>query len=591
MPTEKDTPFDYSKAVEIAPRIWWVGRVLENDPFQCHVYLIENGEDSVLIDPGSKLTWPETRKKILSLMPLEKIRYIICHHQDPDITSAVGDLLEEIGTEGRRLVTHWRAAELLDHYGWGIDYYEVSSRDWVLHAGKRKLRFIFTPYMHFPGNFCTFDEESRILFSSDIFGAITERFALFADNAESYFRQMKPFHTHYMPAREIVNHGLNNIEKGSTDIEMIAPQHGSIIPREMVKPIMSKLRKLECGLFLEFGGTRNIEMMSEVNDILPRVFETAAYFDNFQADANRIIEIVNRVFPLKRIFALSLIDDDHFIRLDSESAIVRPCTRSKEEIKRNVAEVMEKRRRKFVTSDQVGCLEEQEAYPTYLFPLIGYEGDDVIGVGMFVFDRSMPTGGNVAELVGKFEKAIAIIARREIEVYRMEDEKRRVYKMAITDNLTGLYNRYYLEETGTREMAKSKRYEYPVSVLYMDIDHFKKINDTYGHDVGDLVLKRFAALISENLRESDTAYRLGGEEFLVLMPYTDEKRALESAERLRRIVRERGCVDIGHEHICFTFSAGITDTTEADHDISRLLKIADDKLYRAKESGRDRIVV
>ncbi|WP_457597553.1 oxygen-binding di-iron domain-containing protein [Hydrogenimonas sp.] len=579
---------DTAHAVEIAPKIWWVGHVLENDPFQCHVYLIENGDDSILLDPGSRLTWPHTRRKILEVLPLEKIRYIVCHHQDPDITLAVTDLLEEIGTEGRCLVTHWRAAELLDHYDWGVEYYEVQANGWRLEAGDRRLRFVFTPYMHFPGAFCTYDEATGILFSSDIFGAITETFSLYAKDAESYFKQMEPFHTHYMPATEIVNHGLDNIEK-CRPISMIAPQHGSIVPGEMVETLIRRLRKLKCGLYIEFGGTRKIELMSRVNTVLPEVFEAAAYFDSFHSDSRRILESMGKVFPILRIVALGITEEERFIRLDSDAASVVPCKRDKEEIYQRFRDLFVRRVRRFTTARKLKCLEDESDRVVYLFPLLDYD-KNVMGVGMFVFDETMETDPETLEMLRKFEIAIDVIAKREVEVYRIESERKRVYTMAITDSLTGLYNRYYLDEVAGQELAKSKRYDYPVSVLYLDLDHFKKVNDTYGHDIGDIVLKRFAHLLRENIRESDMAFRLGGEEFLVMMPYTDTARALEIGKRLRDIVKQEGCVTVGRERICYTFSGGVTDTGEAGYDLETLLKRADEKLYEAKRSGRDRIV-
>ncbi|WP_456451118.1 oxygen-binding di-iron domain-containing protein [Hydrogenimonas sp.] len=582
-------PSEYASPVEIAPNIWWVGHVLPDDPFQCHVYLIDNGKQSILVDPGSKLTWPHTREKILQLMPLTNIRYIVCHHQDPDITLAVTDLLEEIGTKNRKLVTHWRAAELLDHYDWGIEYYEVQAEGWRLDAGGRKLLFAFTPYMHFPGAFCTYDEATGVLFSSDIFGAITEEFSLYAKDAESYFAQMEPFHTHYMPATEIVNHGLDNIEK-CHPIRLIAPQHGSIVPQEMVRPLIEKLRRLKCGLYLEFGGIRKIELMSKVNAILPEVFEAAAYFDSFHADTRHILRSMGKVFPIRRVFTLALIENSYFIRLDSEAPAIAPCKKDKPEIYDRFREVFEEHKRLFLRSRDIKCLEAETDDLVYVFPLLDYD-KSVLGVGMFVFDAAMEADMETMEMLQKFEIAIDVIAKREIEVYRIEDEKKRVYTMAITDNLTQLYNRYYLEETAHQELAKSKRYEYPVSILYLDLDHFKRINDTYGHDIGDIVLKRFAQFVHANLRESDTAFRLGGEEFMVMMPYTDRFQAKEIAERLRRKIAQEGAVELGKERIRYTFSGGITDTEESGHDLESLLKKADEKLYNAKRSGRDRIEV
>ncbi|WP_456381346.1 oxygen-binding di-iron domain-containing protein [Hydrogenimonas sp.] len=589
IPLQKRGKIDFSGAVEIAQNIWWVGYILENDPFQCHVYLIENGEESILIDPGSKITWPHTREKILQRIPLSHIKYIICHHQDPDITSCIGDLLAEIGTEGRYLVTHWRAAELLEHYDWGIQFYEVQAKSWKLDANGRKLKFVFTPYMHFPGAFCSYDIQTGTLFSSDIFGAMTETFSLYAKDADTYFRQMEPFHTHYMPATEIVNHGLDNIEK-CEPIDLIAPQHGSIIRKELIAPIIHKLRHLKCGLYLEFGGTKKIELMTKINAILPEVFEVAAFFENFHADTGRILASMRKAFPIHRIFTLALVENEYFIKLDSDTEKIRPCRRSKREILEKFHTTFFQRKRAFVDSEFIGYLKSETPATFYTFP-VHDKGKNVIGVGAFVLERSFERSEEMMEMLKKFEIAVDIVTKREVEVYLLEKEKSQAYTMAITDKLTGLFNRHYLEDAAITELIKAKRHGYPVSFLYLDIDFFKKINDTYGHDVGDRILTRFAHLITANLRESDMAFRLGGEEFLIVLPHTGRNDAFRMAERLRKTVHENGCFEEEGRNICFTFSAGIADTEECGFETERLLKRADARLYEAKRSGRDRIVL
>ncbi|BDY13625.1 oxygen-binding di-iron domain-containing protein [Hydrogenimonas cancrithermarum] len=578
---------DLTGPIEISPQIWWVGHLLENDPFQCHVYLIENGDRSILIDPGSKLTWPHSREKIRRILPLEHIKYIVCQHPDPDITSGIEDLLAEIGTEGRQLVTHWRSAELLEHYDWGLDFYEVQAENWELVAGDRRIKFIFTPYMHFPGAICTYDVQTEILFSSDIFGAVTENFSLFATDEKSYFQAMIPFHTHYMPATEIVNHGLDNIEK--YPLSLIAPQHGSIIKKAFIPFLIKELRNLKCGIYLEYGGTRKIELISKINAIMPEVFEAAAFFDSFHRDTQHILKIMQKVFPISRILALVLIDNSYFIKLDSDNDTVVPCNRRKEDILNKFSETFYKQKRLVMGSEIIECIRFDTPKKLYLFPIRNYK-KKVTGIGMFALDPAFETSEEILNMLRKFEIAVDVIAKREVEVYRLENEKKKVYTMAITDQLTGLYNRYYLEETGEAELARAKRHAYPVAVLYLDIDYFKKINDRYGHDIGDRILKHFATLISGHLRKGDLAFRLGGEEFMVLMPYTNRSDALKIAKRLQAIVKERGVIDTAEGEVSFTFSGGVTDTDECGYDLQTMLKRADEKLYAAKAAGRNRIV-
>ena len=153
---------DYSKPVEIAEDVFWVGSIIPNDPFQCHVYLIRNGTESILIDPGSLVTFPVVFEKITSLLPLRNIKYIIMHHQDPDITSSYSILESLMPQSEKYIITHWRTEMLLKHYNWKSKFFLVDQHDWKLKAGDRVLKFIFTPYAHFPGAICTYDKKTKI---------------------------------------------------------------------------------------------------------------------------------------------------------------------------------------------------------------------------------------------------------------------------------------------------------------------------------------------------------------------------------------------------------------------------------------------
>jgi flavorubredoxin len=213
---------DTRHAVEIAPRIWWVGEILADDPFQCHVYLLEQGDQSVLFDPGSRLTLSGTLRKIVEVMPINRIRYYVCHHQDPDITAAMPLIDELIERKDAVLVTHWRAQALLKHYALRMPFWLVDEHDWRLPLEDRELQFIFTPYAHFPGAFCTFDPKSRILFSSDLFGGFTTQPTLVARD-ESHFEAIRPFHEHYMPSRDILGYALAQIDRSRPSPPSTAP--------------------------------------------------------------------------------------------------------------------------------------------------------------------------------------------------------------------------------------------------------------------------------------------------------------------------------------------------------------------------------
>ncbi|MBB6481590.1 sensor domain-containing diguanylate cyclase [Spirochaeta isovalerica] len=158
-------------------------------------------------------------------------------------------------------------------------------------------------------------------------------------------------------------------------------------------------------------------------------------------------------------------------------------------------------------------------------------------------------------------------------------------KMIITDELTSLFNRRHYDARIRDEILRAERYGSKLSILMIDIDLFKQINDTYGHRAGDIALKELAKTIKGKIRNTDSAYRTGGEEFVVIAPLTDENSAMKAAERLRKAVSEIR-VDTGFGSFSFTISLGITTHTKGD-TYSSLNERADVALYLSKESGRN----
>ncbi len=238
---------DFTKAIEIADHIWWVGMYLSNDPFQCHPYFIENGEDSVLIDPGSMLEFDAVVRKIESISSMQHIRYIILHHQDPDLAASVPAMEKLIDRKDLQIITHSRMVPLVKHYLIESDYYEIDKHDHALECGALSLRFVTTPYCHSPGAFVTYEPHTKTLFSGDIFGGIEESWEFYAK--EDYFQKARQFHAEYIPSRDIFNYALSKIEM--LDLEMIAPQHGSIIRKPQIPRLIEQMKTLECGLYIE----------------------------------------------------------------------------------------------------------------------------------------------------------------------------------------------------------------------------------------------------------------------------------------------------------------------------------------------------
>lgn len=194
--------------------------------------------------------------------------------------------------------------------------------------------------------------------------------------------------------------------------------------------------------------------------------------------------------------------------------------------------------------------------------------------------------------------ALAAVERRRLEQerIRVSTELQRTRQLALVDELTGLANRRALDVILPEEVARALRHRRPLSLLMADVDHFKKINDTYGHPAGDEVLRQMAHLLTAKLRSIDKAVRYGGEELLVVLPETELAEAGSVAERFRQAVEEHVFVvdpedDEPPIPLSLTASVGVAGLPENADSLERLVELADRALYDAKHQGRNRVVV
>jgi len=181
--------------------------------------------------------------------------------------------------------------------------------------------------------------------------------------------------------------------------------------------------------------------------------------------------------------------------------------------------------------------------------------------------------------------------RRQRYAAELRESVSNTLQAAVVDELTGLYNRRYFDRHLNLMFAKAREQERPLSLMMLDLDHFKGVNDSHGHDAGDNVLKEFAARLQRNIRGIDLACRFGGEEFVVLMPDTDADIARAVAERVRSAVADQGVALPGGPLVGITVSAGLAVFDEDIDSPELLLKRADIALYRAKNQGRNRVIL
>jgi diguanylate cyclase (GGDEF)-like protein len=198
---------------------------------------------------------------------------------------------------------------------------------------------------------------------------------------------------------------------------------------------------------------------------------------------------------------------------------------------------------------------------------------------------------NHAELIARINSGMRILKLEK----NLKEANEKIKVLSVTDPLTGCFNRGYMTKKLIQELKRARRYKHPLSVIFSDIDYFKKVNDTYGHQAGDLVLKEFAKCIMDNIRmDVDWLTRYGGEEFLIVLPETLSDSALSVAERIRENATQRVITWEGKDiKISASFGVVGLEERELEMDISSeaLILKADKALYQSKHDGRNRVTL
>ena len=228
-------------------------------------------------------------------------------------------------------------------------------------------------------------------------------------------------------------------------------------------------------------------------------------------------------------------------------------------------------------------------------------------------NKGVPLSGSILALPLQYKNQVLGVAnfgRKEIASFTQQDIRMlkllagqvplamanaRLYtktrELSVTDELTGVYNRRHFQEVMQLEWKRATRFKRDLSLLMVDIDFFKKFNDTYGHLAGDQVLRQAGFLLKNSLREVDTVARFGGEEFVLLLPDTDKRGALAVAEKIRHLIQEHRFFGAEKEVRPITVSVGVAGYPDDAREIEDLIDHADIVLYEAKDSGRNRVVV
>ncbi len=320
-----------------------------------------------------------------------------------------------------------------------------------------------------------------------------------------------------------------------------------------LKPDYEELEELVNSLTQELSTCRKFQRL------LQQAEQTAKALLNATTDSAILIDIKGKILAANEIAAKRFsADNDDMIRKNLFDILPPTLAQQK---KSRIDQVLDSGDPLQFEDDYAGTIFLNSLYP--------------------VFDRQ----GNIQNLA-YFSRDIT--AQRQIEQERRESE-RRYKELSITDDLTNLYNSRHFYSSLQLEIRRAHRYRRALALLMVDIDDFKRFNDTYGHQAGDRVLAKTGAVIRSALREADTGYRYGGEEFAVILPETDGPGAVQLAERIRK---ELSAMPISlkaktNDHI--TASMGISELQAKDR-LSEFVKRADENLYAAKKEGKNQVI-
>ncbi|HUX04105.1 MAG TPA: diguanylate cyclase [Acidimicrobiales bacterium] len=555
---------DYDDAIELAPRVWWVGAMRRDVEFQSYAYLIEQGDQSVLIDPGSALIADEVIRKVERVVGVKNVRWVVCSRADPDALGALGALERHGLHRDAAIVTQWHTQVLIVHSGTTLPFWRAEEHDWTLRLADRTLHFVAMPYVPSAGSFATFDETSGTLFSSNLFAAATPTLELRAASM-ACFDAMRVYHEHYVPSRDVLAHVIRRLR--GLPVRLIAPQHGQLIGEELIAPIMDRLEVLECGIFLLAREDPGLRFMLAANRTIHRVIDALVHEQQFSDVVAYLSRLATRTTGAQYLELWAGTDELlwHFEASDNFAG-------HRDEPPDDVVRVLKG------AAAQYGS--------RLILPITTPDSSQIRGVTVLGYPTSVSIDEATLGVVDQVIGLIGVGLEREV-LRRSTDAELAVWRRrAILDSLTGLHNRASLADSLRRLVGYDDQHEQShMAALMVDLDHFKEINDQFGHSTGDRVLQHVAQSITESVRPSDLVFRYGGEEFLVMLSNVDTMTSLLAAER----IRARVGVPI-EDHLSVSVSVGVAMRTKGE-SYESLIDRADQALYAAKANGRDRVEV
>lgn len=535
---------DPGKSILIAEEIYWVGSKDQISGLHCNPYLLIDGDEAILIDPGSIHDFETVYQNVIELVPIKNIKYVILHHQDPDFCSSV-PLFEkkELNAE---IITFWRTELFLKYYGIKSKYYLVNENDYKLELKSgRILKFLHTPYLHFPGAIMTYDTKTKVLFSSDVFGAFSRNWELFA--GEKYIEAMKVFHENYMPSNDILRPIMEMLL--AMDISCIAPQHGSIIKQD-IKKYISVLRDLECGTFL--------------TPLKKELAKTGGY----TGICDQVLKRYYAVFDHKEV--IDIFKNSH-IELDLETGFIKDFNSTGKELWDNMFEI--------------------------IFSKKGFEWISIVGtlVNRITKEYGIEFPAVFKSEIFNIKKASEELSAENIKLKEINERLKTNLKLTqdklIKNPVTDLFNELFFTDYFSNEVKSHLLNKGNCALLIIDIDNLAKLSFSYGVSVENEIIKGIAYLLKDEKEDHHIIFKLDGPVFAYYIPDCENSDSIDTAESIRYLVnRSEAFVE------SITVSVGVAnlneffdEDTDEDSVPSALYNVAKQRVNIAKKRGMNAV--
>ena len=471
--------------MKIAKNLYWLGHELENTSLQCNPYLLCDGEEWVLFDPGSPLDFAYVLENVKKHVPVDKVNYIVLSHQDPDLCASV-PLFEEEGFRGK-IALHWRTSVIVHYYGITSQYYLVDEMNYqlVLKSG-RILQFIHTPFLHFPGAMITYDKQTKVLFTGDLFGSFSNKWQLFAN--DQYMESMKTFHEHYMPGNDHIKPIMKKLL--NMDISLIAPQHGSVI-KEKVKTYIKVLRDLECGSLnnMEKKHLQNVSYQELCDQVLER------YYATFHSK-----EIVN-VF------------NNTDIILNRKTLLIEDFSCTGEALWDQFFEYI-------YTKKGQAWLNVVEILVQHICNDYDIEMPSIYRSTLYSYQKKVET------MTSEVAKLSEINSRLETNLQKTKDS-------LFSCPITKLYNGFFFKNYLPKEIQHALDNDEDFSIFFLEIDEFGQRISDIDREAGDEILRNCAYLFDLLKMDSHLLFKLNGATFVFYLPTIVKEEGVKLADHIR----------------------------------------------------------